>query len=114
MKNKSIILIFAALSLAACGPGKPSSTTEASRSEAVQPREVGPEYDSTGVISALEGRNLTLDHEGASGSGLAAGRDVFIAYADVLAEAPITPGSRVTFKFHRTSEGLELTALAAR
>jgi len=80
----------------------------------VKPAETGPEYESVGVISSLEGRDLTLDHEGASGAGMSAGRDVFIAYADVLAEAPITPGARVAFRFHRTSEGLELTALTAR
>ena len=80
----------------------------------MKPAETGPEYESVGVISSLEGRDLTLDHEGASGAGMPAGRDVFIAYADVLAEAPITPGARVAFRFHRTSEGLELTALTAR
>ena len=114
MINKLIILIFAALTLAACGPGKQSSTVEKARVEAVEPPKTSPEYDSMGVISSLEGRDLTLDHEGASGAGLPAGRDVFIAYADVLAEAPITPGSRVAFRFHRTDEGLELTALKGR
>jgi hypothetical protein len=114
MKNKIIVLVFTALTLSACGPGKQSSTVEKARAEAAKPPEVGPEYDSVGVISSLEGRDLTLDHEGASGAGLAAGRNVFIAYGDVLAEAPITPGSRVAFRFHRTSEGLELTALTKR
>jgi hypothetical protein len=114
MINKTIILIFAALALAACGPGKQSSTVEKPRTEAVKPPEAGPEYESVGVISSLEGRDLTLDHEGASGAELPAGRDVFIAYADVLAEAPITPGSRVAFRFRRTSEGLELTELTKR
>lgn len=114
MINKQIVLIFAAITLTACGPGKQSSTVEKPRAEAVKPSEPSPEYDSTGVISSLEGRVLTLDHEGASGAGLPAGRDVFIAYADVLAEAPITPGSRVAFRFHRTEEGLELTALTKR
>jgi hypothetical protein len=57
---------------------------EKPRAEAAKPSEPGPEYESTGVISSLEGRDLTLDHEGASGAGLPAGRNVFIAYADVL------------------------------
>jgi hypothetical protein len=114
MINKQIVLVFAALTLAACGPGKQSSTVEKPRAGAVEPPEPSPEYDSVGVISSLEGRVLTLDHEGASGAGLPAGRNDFIAYADVLAEAPITPGSRVAFRFHRTSEGLELTALTKR
>lgn len=102
------------LTLAACGPAKPSSTGQNHAESATKPIETGPEYESTGVISSLDGRDLTLDHEGAPGSGLVAGRNVFIAYADVLAEAPITPGSRVAFKFHRTSEGLELTELTGR
>jgi hypothetical protein len=114
MKYKAIVVISATLTLVACGPGKQSSTVEKPASTATKPVEMGPEYESIGVISSLEGRDLTLDHEGASGSGLAPGRNVFIAYADVLAEAPITPGSRVAFKFHRTSEGLELTALTQR
>jgi hypothetical protein len=114
MKYKSIVFASAMLTLAACGPGKPSSTVEKPAGETTKAAETSPEYESVGVISALTGRMLTLDHEGASGSGLAPGRNDFIAYADVLAEAPITPGSRVAFKFHKTSEGLELTALTAR
>ncbi|WP_421738518.1 copper-binding protein [Caulobacter sp.] len=114
MKNNVILPIFVALTLTACGPGKPSAGVEKPHAEAVRPAETGPDYDSVGVISSLEGRVLTLDHEGASKAGLPAGRDGFIAYADVLAEAPITPGARVTFRFRRSSDGLELTALKAR
>ncbi len=114
MKNSVIIAFSAALIVGGCGPGKPGSGVEPSRNAVAKAQEPGPEYESVGVISSLEGRNLTLDHEGAIGSGLVAGRNTFIAYADVLAEAPITPGSRVAFEFHRTAEGLELTQLKAR
>lgn len=73
-----------------------------------------PEYDSVGVLASVEGQLLTLDHEGASGSGLAAGRQMFQAYADVLAEAPLDPGARVTFRFRKAGEGYELVGLKAR
>lgn len=57
---------------------------------------------------------LTLDHDGSPAAGLKAGRDRFTVYADVLAEAPITPGSRVTFQFKQTPRGLEISRLARR
>jgi hypothetical protein len=65
------------------------------------------------VISSLDGQILTLDHDGASAAGLKPGRSAFKAYADVLAEAPITPGARVTFQF-KTPDGLELSKLELR
>lgn len=74
----------------------------------------GPEYDSTGVIAALDGQQVTLDHEDASAAKLAADRTVFQAYGDILAEAPLTPGARVTFKFRKTASGWDLTDLKAR
>jgi hypothetical protein len=73
-----------------------------------------PTYEGQGVISSLDGQILTLDHDGASAAGLKPGRSAFKAYADVLAEAPITPGARVTFQFKKTPEGLELAKLEAR
>ncbi len=114
MKSKTIVVIFAALTLAACGPGKQDTPREQPRVEAVKPSGTLPNYDSVGVISSLNGQVLTLDHDGASAAALVPGRDDFIVHADLLAEAPITPGARVAFSFHRTSDGLELTALKAR
>jgi hypothetical protein len=73
-----------------------------------------PTYDAQGVISSLDGQILTLDHDGASAAGLKPGRNAFKAYADVLAEAPITPGARVKFQFKKTPEGLELAKLESR
>jgi environmental stress-induced protein Ves len=100
--------------LAACGPGKPAKTaSEASvAAKAVLP--VSPEYDSIGVIALVEGQKVTLDHEGASAAKLAAGRTAFQAYGDVLAEAPITPGARIAFKFHKAGDVWELTELTTR
>lgn len=73
-----------------------------------------PAYDAQGVISSLEGQILTLDHDGATAAGLKPGRDKFKVYADVLAEAPIEPGSRVAFQFKKTPDGLEVSKLEPR
>ena len=100
--------------LAACGPGKLSKTASEPLAAAPAPVPTGPEYDSIGVIAALEGQQVTLDHEGASTAKLAAGRTAFQAYGDVLAEAPVTPGARVAFKFHKVGDVRELTELKAR
>ena len=100
--------------LAACGPGKSAKTASERLATAPAPISTGPEYDSIGVIAALEGQQVTLDHEGASTAKLAAGRTVFQAYGDILAEAPITPGARVAFKVHKAGDIWELTELKAR
>lgn len=114
MKNKLIIAIFALSVVAACGPGPQSSTVEKPAETAAKPAETLPAYDSTGVISAVNGLTLTLDHDGASAAGVPAGRNEFQAYADVVAEAPLAPGARVAFKFRKTDTGLELVELKAR
>ncbi|WP_255367584.1 copper-binding protein [Caulobacter sp. UNC279MFTsu5.1] len=66
------------------------------------------------MIAVLEGQTVTLDHEGASAAKLAAGRTAFQAYGDILAEAPLTPGARVAFRFHKAGDAWELTELKAR
>ncbi|MFZ0269348.1 copper-binding protein [Caulobacter sp.] len=66
------------------------------------------------MIAVLDGQQVTLDHEGASAAKLAPGRTAFQAYGDILAEAPITPGARVAFKFRKVGEAWELTELRAR
>jgi hypothetical protein len=114
MKIKTISAIILASALAACGPGQSAKTPSKPAETAQIPVSAGPEYDSTGVIAALDGQSVTLDHEGASAASLAAGRAVFQAYADVLAEAPLTPGSRVAFKFRKVGAGYELTDLKGR
>jgi hypothetical protein len=114
MKMKIIFAIAVVGILAACGPGQSAKTPAKPAETAQTPVPAGPEYDSTGVIAALEGQLVTLDHEGASVAGLAAGRTAFQAYADVLAEAPLAPGTRVAFKFRKVGAGYELTELKAR
>ncbi|MGR4865126.1 hypothetical protein ACIPQB_15245 [Caulobacter sp. LARHSG274] len=66
------------------------------------------------MIAAIDGQTLTLDHDGASSAKLVPGRTVFHASADVLAEAPLTSGARVAFKFRDLGGEHELTALTAR
>jgi len=115
MMNYRNFLVFAfALGLAACGEAPRGSRSTPGVVEAVPSTEALPAYDAQGVISSLDGQILTLDHDGASAAGLKPGRDRFKAYADVLAEAPITPGARVKFQFKKTPSGLEVSRLEPR
>ncbi|CAN5475378.1 copper-binding protein [soil metagenome] len=114
MKINVLMILSLAAVTTACGP-RPQSTAPAEAAKAPQiTAPTGPEYDSTGVIGAIEGQTLTLDHEGASAAKLAAGRTPFTAYADILAEAPLRPGARVGFKFRKVGAGYELTELKGR
>ena len=114
MKIKTISAFILLATLSACGPGKPARTASEVPATASAALPVGPEHDSIGVIASLDGQAVTLDHEGASGAGLAAGRTAFQAYGDSLAEAPLAPGTRVAFKFHKVGDVWELTDLKAR
>ena len=111
------VVLFAAalastLALAACGQSSETSgsTADASAVEAVP---TGPELTGVGVIAALDGRTVAIDHEGVEG-GQPAGRQEFRAYATVLAEAPLEPGSRVSFKYQDAEPMPVLTKLTAR
>jgi hypothetical protein len=114
MKIKAILASFLMVTLAACGPGRPAKTASEAPPAAAAALPTSPEYDSTGVIAGLEGQAVTLDHEGASDAKLAPGRTVFQAYGDILAEAPLTPGARIAFKFHKVGDAWELTELKPR
>src|SRR4051812_1465096 len=114
MKKQAIMVFVLAGALAACGPGKPAKTTSDPSPAAPASLPTSPEYDSMGVIALLDGQVVTLDHEGASAAKLAAGRTVFQAYGDILAEAPLTPGARVAFKFHKVGDVWTLSDLKAR
>ncbi len=100
------------LALAACGPSSETSGASADAS-AVEAVPTGPELTGVGVIASLDGRTLAIDHEGVEG-GQAAGRQEFRAYATVLAEAPLEPGSRVSFKYQDAEPMPVLTDLTAR
>jgi len=114
MKLLPFLLFPAVLLIAGCGPGAQRPAEKSGLDAAEMSISSAPEYDSVGVLASVEGQLLTLDHEGASGSGLGAGRQMFQAYADVLAEAPLEPGARATFRFRKAGEGYELVALKAR
>jgi hypothetical protein len=114
MKIKTILVISVAALLTACGPGKSQKAASNAPLAAPAPLPTGPEYDSIGVIAALDGQAVTLDHEGASAARLAPGRSAFQAYGDILAEAPLEPGSRVAFKFRKVGDAYELTQLTPR
>jgi hypothetical protein len=114
MKIKTILPIILVSALAACGPGKPAKTASEAPAAVPAALPAGPEYDSIGVIAVIEGQAVTLDHEGASAAQLTPGRTAFQAYGDILAEAPIAPGARVAFKFHKVGDAWELTELKAR
>ena len=101
-------------SLAACGQAGQGGGSRPNTIQPVASTESLPAYDAQGVISSLDGRILTLDHDGASAAGLKPGRDHFIIFADTLAEAPITPGARVKFQFKKTPAGLEVSKLELR
>ena len=114
MNLRYFIAAFAILSLTACGQASQDGRSKPSLVEAIPSTESLPAYDAQGVISSLDGQILTLDHDGASAAGLKTGRDPFKVYADVIAEAPITPGARVKFQFKKTSTGLEISKLEPR
>lgn len=115
MMNYRNFLVFACiLGLVACGEASQTPRSTPGVVEAVASTEALPAYEAQGVISGLDGQILTLDHDGASAAGLKPGRDRFKVYADVLAEAPITPGARVKFQFKKTPSGLEVSRLEAR
>jgi hypothetical protein len=94
---------------AACGPGPDKIRTAV----AAPPLE-GPVHEVQGSLSSQTLDTVTLDHGGAPDAGLAAGRTTFVAFADVMASAPVTPGAPVTAKFRKQGQGWALTELAAR
>jgi hypothetical protein len=114
MKLNAFLSMFVIFTLSACGPGKPAATSPKGVRTSHAPSQASPEYDSIGVIAEVKGQVVTLDHEGASAAKLAAGRTLFQAYADALAEAPLKPGTRVAFKFRKIGETYELTDLTVR
>lgn len=114
MNCRHFFVLAGLVALTACGDASETPHGKSVRPEAVASTEALPTYEAQGVISSLEGQILTLDHDGASAVGLGAGRDQFRVYADVLAEAPITPGARVKFEFKKTPTGLEVSKLEPR
>lgn len=114
LNYRNLLVAGCFLALAGCDnaakPTTPDTATNAGPASSVSL----PTYETAGVITSLEGQILTLDHEGASAAGLNAGRGQFIVYGDVVAEAPITPGSRVKVRFQKTAQGFEVSSLEPR
>lgn len=93
--------LIAAAMLAGCGqPAEKTGPTpaEIARAAPLSPTPAGPVFQAVGTVAVVEGSKITMDHEAVAG-GLAAGRTVFRAYADALAEAPLAPGARVAFSY---------------
>ena len=93
--------LIPAARVAGCGqPAKKTGPTpaEIARPAPLAPPPAGPVFQAAGTVAAVEGCKVTMDHEAVAG-GLAAGRTIFRAYADALAEAPLAPGARVAFSY---------------
>jgi len=119
MNRFAAAAVLLAFALSACGPGSNSKSdagqgSAKARSRIIPPGPTGPVFASTGTVQAVDGVWVTLDHEGAAGSGLTAGRTKFRTWADVIATSPGEPGARVTFSFQKLGDGWALVAMSAR
>lgn len=104
--------VVLSLALTACGE-KPKSEQAAPAAKVGRALPTGPILSGVGVVGAIEGATVTLDHEAVEG-GLPAGRHFFTADAVVFAEAPLEPGSRVAFTYQDWTPHPLLTELKAR
>jgi len=112
-------VVLAALALSACGPASDGGADKdlksaKARALVIPPGPTGPVYAGVGTINAVDGSWVTLDHEGAKDSGLAAGRTKFRTWADVIAASPGEPGGRVAFKVQKLGDGWALVEMTAR
>lgn len=115
MRALGAIAVVSLLALGACGPESARPEAAKARARIIPPGPTGPVYASTGVISETPvGSWITLDHEGAEGSGLAAGRTKFRTWGDVIAASPGEPGARVAFKFQKLQDGWALVEMTGR
>jgi hypothetical protein len=108
-----LLLLPVVLALSACGPKAERTETKAPAAKTGVALPTGPVLSGVGVISAIEGTQITLDHEAVTG-GLPAGRNVFRIDAAALAEAPIEPGARVAFSYQDWKPAPLITELKAR
>ena len=107
--------LVSTLALAACGQSTETKTDApaAVGGGDVEPVPTGPVLSGVGTVASLDGRTMAIDHEAVEG-GLPAGRHEFRAYATVLAEAPLEPGSRVAFSYQAAEPMPVLTEVTAR
>lgn len=117
MKKIAAALVFTALALAACGPSSGDDKdlkSAKARALVIPPGPTGPVYATTGTVVSVDKRTVTIDHDGATGSGLAAGRTTFRTWADVIALSPGEPGARVALKYQKLGDGWAVVELTAR
>ena len=110
----SAAVLLAAAALAGCGPGAPQAKHAGGAATlAPEPSPAGPTMSGVGVVAASDLKTVVIDHETVEG-GLAAGRTTFRAYADVVADAPLEPGSRIAFSYRDWKPAPVLVELKAR
>jgi hypothetical protein len=117
MKKIAAALVLTALALAACGPSsKDDKDLKSAKARAliIPAGPSGPVYVTTGTVVSTDGRTITLDHEAAPGSPLAAGRTTFRTWADVIAVSPGEPGARVALKYQKLGDGWAVVELTGR
>ncbi len=117
MKKIAAALVLTALALAACGPAsKDDKDLKSAKARALIIPEgpSGPVYATAGTIVSVDKRTVTIDHDGAAGSPLAAGRTTFRTWAGVIALSPGEPGARVALKVQKLGEGWAVVELAGR
>ena len=117
MKKIAATLVLTALALAACGPttndDKDLKSAKA-RALIIPDGPTGPVYATTGTIVSAENRTVTIDHDSAAGSPLAAGRTTFRTWADVIALSPGEPGARVALKVQKLGDGWAVVEMTGR
>ena len=117
MKKIAAALVLTALALSACGPssGEDKDLKSAkARALIIPPGPTGPVYSATGTVVSEDGRTVVVDHDGADGSGLAAGRTTFRTWGDIIAASPGEPGARVALKFQKLGDGWALVEMTGR
>lgn len=117
MNRFAAVLAVTALALSACGPqsgSKGDAKSAGASAQAIPPGPTGPVYATSGTVVAADGATVTLDHEGAAGSGLAAGRTTFHTWADVIAPSPGEPGARVAVKVQKLGDGWAVVEMTGR
>ncbi|MDP1632979.1 MAG: copper-binding protein [Caulobacter sp.] len=118
MNKLGAAAVILALAVSACGPQSGSKDGDRSsalaRAKIIPPGPTGPMFASNGTVVEAEGAWVTLDHEGAPESGLAAGRTKFRTWAEVIAQSPGAAGDRVAFKFQKLGEEWALVEMTAR
>lgn len=114
MRVAGALAVLAALALAACGPESARPDAALARSKIIPPGPTGPVYATTGTVQSFDSRTVTLDHDGVSGAGLAAGRTTFRTWADVVANPPGEPGARVAVKVQKLGDGWAVVEMSGR